>query len=501
MNLIEVARENLEKFGEYASLVFEDREYSNVDIQEKGNRLAGGLRKLGLERGDKVVVSVPNCPEVLVSYSAVLKIGGVVIPVLFVLQADEVRYILENSGAKAIITSEELADKIKKAAEGVGTVEHVICMGKKETPGTVWFERLVEESPADEGIEEMSEDDLAVILYTSGTTGKPKGVMLTHNNLYMNARGSTASLTMVTKDTVSLVVLPLAHAYGLTVMIGGFMLGGKGILVKWFDTEAVFRLIEKYRVEIMTGVPTMYAYMLNHPGGEKYDLSSMKVWLCAAAPLPMEVYRAFEEKFPGKIYEGYGLTEAAPAVSVHYDTKPIKPGSVGLPIETVRVEIMDEENNVLPRGEAGEICVSGPVVMKGYYRMPEETAQTIVDGWLHTGDMGKMDEDGYLYVVDRKKDMIIRGGLNIYPKDVEDVLMKHPEVVDAAVVGVKDPLMGEQVKAFVVRKYKSVVSEEEIISFCQERLAKYKTPKYVEFVSYLPKNVIGKVLKKELRGR
>jgi len=499
MNLINLQEENFNKFGEYTSLVFEGKEYTNFDIRALGNRLASGMKKLGLGAGDKVVVCVPNCPEVLVSYSGIWKVGMIIIPVLFLLQAEEIKYILENSDAKAIITSHELVDKIKAAAAGVSTLKHIIVIGGKEIEGTVSFEKLVEEGDKDFAIQTMSDDDLGVILYTSGTTGKPKGVMLSHDNLLFNAQASTKCLTHVTTETVSLVVLPLAHVYGLTVLLGGFILGGKGVLLRWFDTEKVLEAIQNYRVEIMTGVPTMYAYMLNHPGVEKYDLSSMEIWLCAAAPMPMEAYRAFEEKFPGKIYEGYGLTEAAPAVSLHRDFRPIKPGSVGIPLDNIEVKILNDDNMPLPTGEIGEICIKGPTVMKGYYNMPEETAKTIVDGWLHTGDMGKLDEDGYLYVVDRKKDMIIRGGLNIYPKDVEEIIDSHPAVLESAVVGVNDPLMGEEVKAFVVLKYGQKVTEEEIIKHCQERLAKYKTPKYVVFRPYLPKSAIGKVLKKELR--
>ncbi|MEW6200330.1 MAG: AMP-binding protein, partial [bacterium] len=400
MNLINLQKENLEKFGEYTSLAYEDKEYTNLQIHTLGNQLANGLKNLGLTEGDKVIVCVPNCPEVLVSYSGISKAGMIIIPVLFLLQTEEIRYILNKSAAKAIITSWELIDKIKAAASGASSLKHIIVIGK-EIEGKVSFEKLIAESGKDFAVQDVADDDLAVILYTSGTTGKPKGVMLSHDNLMSNVRASTKSLTTVTKYTVSLVVLPLAHAYGLTVLLGGFALGGKGVIMRWFDTEKVLETIQKYRVEIMAGVPTMYIYMLNHRGVEKYDLSSMRIWLSAAAPLPIETYRAFEARFPGKIYEGYGLTEAAPAVSLHYDTRPIKPGSVGIPVDNIEVKIYDDENKTLPVGEIGEICIKGPIVMKGYYEMPEETADTIIDGWLHTGDMGRLDEDGYLYVVER----------------------------------------------------------------------------------------------------
>lgn len=499
MNLANLALENIEKFGEMVSLVYEGGEYTNVQIHKEGDRFANGLRKLGLGVGDKIIVCAPNCPEILTSYGSILKLGSTIIPVLFLLQAEEIRYIMENSEARVVITSEELVDKIKAAADRVPSMRHIIVIGEKEFEGTLSFNKLVEENDDEFEVVEVGEDDLAAILYTSGTTGKPKGVMLSHHSLQVNALGSTGAITADEKD-VSIVALPLAHAYGLTVLIGGFILGGKGVVLRWFDTQKVFELIEKYKVRIMTGVPTMYAFMLQFPDADKYDLSSMEIWISAAAPFPMENYKAFEEKFPGKILEGYGLTEAAPAVTVMRDDRPVKPGSAGVAIEGVKLEIRDDGDKSLPPGEVGEICVGGETVMKGYYKLPEATAETIIDGWLHTGDMGYLDEDGYLYVVDRKKDMIIRGGLNIYPSDIEEVLDTHPDVVEAAAVGVKDPTMGEEVKAFVVKKYGSKVTEEELIKFCQEKLAKYKTPKWVEFRSYLPKNSIGKILKKELRG-
>jgi long-chain acyl-CoA synthetase len=341
---------------------------------------------------------------------------------------------------------------------------------------------------------------LAVILYTSGTTGRPKGVALSHDNLASNARAA-ASLHELDREAWALSVLPLSHSYGLTVMNAGHILGTRGVLLRWFTPELVLETIQRYRCQQMSGVPTMFVYLLNFPGAERFDTSSMRLWGSGAAPLPLEIVEPFETKFGGRLLEGYGLTEAAPVVSAHRFSGVRKLGSVGQPIPGVTVKIFDDDDRELPAGEVGEVCVRGRNVMLGYYGLPEETARTIRHGWLHTGDVGKLDGDGFLYIVERKKDLIIRGGFNIYPREVEEVLYAHPAVAEAAVVGVRDPLMGEDVLAFVVLKAGARATPEAIAGFCQERLAKYKCPKQVRFVDALPKNAVGKILRKELRAR
>ena len=500
MNLIELAEQNYRRFGERISVIFEDREYTNLEMLRFSKKLANGLKNLDVGPGDKVVVMLLNCPEVLISYQGILRAGGIIVPVLFLLGEREIAHILRNSESVAIITSKDLLDKIDKNRDSIDTLRHVIIVEDEDIPGTIKFWELADGSSDEDIPIQIKEDDLAVILYTAGTTGTPKGVMLNHKNLYSNAV-SLASTVDVEPHNVGLTVLPLSHSYGLTVMNTGYMFENKAVMMRWFDTEETFRLIERYKVTGFAGVPAMFAMTLNSPEADKYDLSSLKRCGSGSAPLPVEILRGFQERFDCTVREGYGLSEAAPVVSMHYPDRPQKPGSIGQPIPGVEVKIVDEKDRSVPVGETGELLVKGPNVSPGYYRLPEETAETFRNGWLYTGDMARMDEDGYLYIVERKKDLIIRGGFNIYPRDVEEVLYEHSAVLDAAVIGVPNPVMGEEVKAFVVLREGQTASQQDIIDHCQEHLGKYKCPRYVEFIDTMPRNPIGKILRKELRQR
>jgi long-chain acyl-CoA synthetase len=492
MNLATLADENVAKFGEYVALHFEGRDITNVEQRREAARVAHALRRVGVGVGDRVVVLLPNCPEVTQAYGGILRVGAVIVPVVFLLSADEVRHILTDSEAKVVITSPELASKV----EGWdGTV--VLVGGGGD--GLAWQEFVERESDRFPSVA-REDNDLAVILYTAGTTGRPKGVALSHGNLASNAR-SAASLYELDRTAWSLAVLPLSHSYGLTVMNAGNILGTKAVLLRWFTPEHVLETIERFGVQAMAGVPTMYVYLLNYPDAGRFNTSSMRSWGSGAAPLPLEIVEPFEKKFGGRLMEGYGLTEASPVVSAHRLSGIRKLGSVGQPIPGVEVAILDDADRPVAPGELGEVCVRGPNVMLGYYRLAEETAKTLRNGWLHTGDVGRLDHDGFLYIVERKKDLIIRGGFNIYPREVEEVLYAHPHVTEAAVIGMPDALMGEEVLAFVALKPGAVVAAEDIIAFCQARLAKFKCPKQVRFVDALPKSPIGKILRKELRAR
>ncbi len=499
MNLARLGEENLEKYGEYVSLVFEGKEYTNRDQHRAANRLANALEGLDVGVGDRVVVMLPNCPEVPQNYAAILKLGAVVVPVIFLLGPEEVRHILVDSEAKVVITSTDMVWKVEPLIGALPSLRHVVLVdGEASTTLALGLAELVKGQPDTFRIVERAESDLAVILYTSGTTGKIKGVALSHGNLHSNAR-SAASLHELSREDCSLAVLPLSHSYGLTVMNAGNILGTRGVLLRWFNPEEVLTIIQKFRIRSMSCVPTMLVYLLNYPGAEQFDTSSMIYWGSGAAPLPLEIVEPFEKKFGGKILEGYGLTEATTVVSAHRLSMERRLGSVGKPIPGVEVKILDDQDRELPAGAVGEICVRGPNVMPGYYRMPEETAKTLKNGWLHTGDVGRLDGDGYLYIVERKKDLIIRGGFNIYPREVEEVLYAYPKVAEAGVVGMPDPLMGEDVLAFVVVKAGQEANADEIMAFCQEKLARFKCPKQVRFVESLPKSPIGKILRKELR--
>jgi long-chain acyl-CoA synthetase len=435
---------------------------------------------------------------VIQSYGAILKCGGVIVPVIFLLGEREVAHIVADSEAKVVITSADLLGKVEAQIGVLPTLHHVLLVdgGGDGTTRSLAAEAAGE--PDTFPAVDRRPDDLAVILYTSGTTGIPKGVALSHDNLESNAR-SAASLNELGRDDWAVAVLPLSHSYGLTVMNAGHILGSRAALLRWFHPEAVLQTIQEFRAVSMSAVPTMLLYLLNYPEADRFDTRSMRAWGSGAAPLPTEIVEPFERKFGGRILEGCGLTEASPVVSAHRLSGPRKVGSVGRAIPGVEVSIQDDSDRALPAGEVGEVCVRGRSVMAGYYRNPEETARTVRAGWLHTGDMGRLDADGFLFIVERKKDLIIRGGFNIYPREVEEVLYAHPKVAEAAVVGMKDELMGEGVLAFVVLRSGERASAEEIGAFCEGRLARFKCPKEIRFVDSLPKSPIGKILRKELR--
>jgi long-chain acyl-CoA synthetase len=502
MNLAELAERDLVEHGEFERLWFEERSYTNRELLETSKRFATSLQGIGVGVNDKVVILLANCPEVLVGYAAVWRIGAVVIPVLHVLEAHELAFILKDSGAKAVVTSHDLVAKVEEA-KNLGDTPAVrivaVTEGKGEvTAPTLKYEELID-APALEKIVPREKDDLAVVLYTSGTTGHPKGVMQSHNNLIANSQNSWNTAKTKDPSETSLLVLPLAHTFGLSVVVGGYQFGGRAVLMRRFHPVEALQLIQRFKIANMSGVPTMFMYMLMLPEQVKFDTSSMRIWIVGAAPMPTEQLKKFEQRYGGQMYVGYGLTEASPTVAVEREGEPRKPGSTGRPVEGVQVKIVDDDGKELPTGEVGEVCASGENITLGYLGRPEETAKAFRDGWLHTGDMGYLDEDGYLFIVERKKDLIIRGGLNIYPKDVEEVIYRHASVRECAVVGVPDLLMGEQVCACIVLKDGASATAEEIIEHCQQNLAKYKTPKYVEFLKELPKTTIGKIQKKELR--
>ena len=507
-------------YGEFTALIYEDlqqqevREYTNIQIAREATQLAAGLRALGIQKGDRVIVMMLNCPEVVISYQAIARAGAVIIPVLPLLKGPEVRYIAENSAAKAIITSPILLPLLQSALTDLPSLRYIISTGDVGVQfASHPYEILAYKdvlargnSHGDDYLRDLeglslSPDDTAVILYTSGTTGSPKGVELTHRNVVSNAvssRGADSDGEINQRvGEMQLAILPLAHAYGLVASNVGYLNGTKAVLHPRFDTTAVLSAIERYHVNAFAGVPAMFVALLYTPDTEKYDTSSLRYCVSGSAPLPLSILEGFEQKFHCQILEGYGLSEASAVLSGHTLDMPRKPGSVGKPIANVEVQIVDENDRPVPVGEVGEIIARGPNVMKGYYNMPGATQATLRDGWLYTGDMGRFDEDGYLYIVERKKDLIIRGGFNVYPHDVEEALNSHPAVIESAVIGIPSERMGEEVKAFVVAR--GEVDAETLKAYCREKLANYKTPSEIEFVNALPRNAVGKIDKKELR--
>ena len=501
MNLVKLGDDRLERLGDTRTFVFEGETYTALQINTMGRRLAGGLKSLGIGRGDHVVVSLSNSPEVFACFAAIWRLGAVIVPIMFLLGEDETRYILAHSDARAVITSSDLIEKIENAAAGIDHIQHIIVLGGADRKNQVDFHGLVDKHPPLQETAEMDGDDVALMIYTSGTTGRPKGVMLSHNNLYQNARASWEAAG-ATKGDITLLCLPLAHSFGVVTMNSGSLSpfqASSAVLMRWFDPEEVFRLIETYRVTQFIGVPTMYQLLINHPAGDQYDTSSLERCTISAAPVTEELYRAFTTKFDCEMYEGYGLTEASPAVALCRRGMPIKKGSTGIPIPGVEVKIFDAEDNEMPTGEQGEIVVRGPNVMLGYYKNPEETAAALRGGWLHTGDAGYLDEEGYLFITDRFKDMIIKGGYNIYPSEIEGYLEEHPAVGEVAVIGIPDQKYGEEIMAFVVPAPGQDIDEGGLMEFAKSRMTPFKAPSRVQFVDGLPKSLVGKVLKKELR--
>ncbi len=501
MNLVKLSEERIAKFGETNSLVYQDETYTTTRIYEMSCRLAAGLKSLGVGRGDHVVVSMPNSPEVFACFGAIWRIGAVIVPIMFLLGEDETRYILDHSDAKMVITSQDLLEKIDKAREGIEHIHNVVVLNGENQGDRVGFHGLVDANDPLETAEEMDDHDIALMIYTSGTTGRPKGVMLSHNNLHTNAV-ATWNAAKTDKPDVTILCLPLAHSFGVVVMNAGNVVPFKdsyGVLLTWFDPEEVFRLIEKYRATNFIGVPTMYQIMLHHPAAEKYDLSSLVKCTISAAPVTEELYKSFTKKFDCRMYEAYGLTEASPSVALCRPGLPLKKGSTGVPIPGVEVKIFDLEDKELPVGEQGEIVVKGPNVMIGYYKQPKETQETLRNGWLHTGDVGYVDKDGYLFITDRIKDLVIKGGYNIYPSEIEGYLEKHPLIAEVAVIGIPDEKYGEALMAFVVRMPGEELVESEVIDYATSKITPYKAPSKVKFVDTLPKSLVGKILKKELR--
>jgi len=498
MNLVTLADENLKGFGEYPFLIFEDVALTNKQILQYADGLASGLQKLMVKKGDHVVVMLPNCPEVIISYQGILRCGSVIIPLIPLMNEKELSHILGNCEAVAMITTGDIFQKNQSMLRTIGSLKHMILLGDETPEGAISFASLIGNHAEEPSLPDIGEEDLAVILYTAGTTSAPKGVMLTHKNLYSNAvNASRAHGTQATD--VTLVALPLSHSFGITSMNKAYKYGNLHVLMRKFQAEEAFRLIEKHRVTNMPGVPAMFITMLNSPDADRYNLTSLKSCLSGAAPFPVASLLAFQKRFNCTVFEAYGLSEASPAVSTNHHDRPTKPGSIGQPIPEVDVRIVGDQDQDVPPGDVGELLVKGPNVSSGYYKLREETAKTFRNGWLHTGDMARMDEDGYLFIVERKKDLIIRGGFNIYPRDIEEIMYQHPAVKDAVAIGVPDTVMGEEVKVYVVLKEGKKASAEELLQHCQSGLTKHKWPKFIEFTETLPRNPMGKILRKELR--
>jgi long-chain acyl-CoA synthetase len=480
----------LERFGDHETLSYEGRWYSSGELAARARRAASGLVDRGVAPGDRVVVMMANCPEVGIAYSALWRAGAVPTPVLFLLSEEELQHVVTDSGAVAIITTPEFLPKVQACAGGLP----VIVVGEG---GDVSWEELESFEPLP--LVDRRPEDLAALLYTGGTTGRSKGVALTHEGLDASGKAA-ADVTAVPGETSMLLPLPLAHAYGLLVTVAGLHAHEprKTHLMRWFDPAGWVSLVEEHRIQSTALVPSMISMLLTQPL-EEHDLSCMTRIGSGAAPLAREVALELERRIPGcEVREGYGCTESSALIS----TQPAaerRLGSVGKPVPGVTVRILLEDGSEAPAGTDGEICVSGATVMQGYWHAPEATAFAVRDGWLHTGDIGHVDADGWLYVVDRIKDLIIRGGFNVYPRDVEDVLLAHPAVVAAAVVGRPDSRLGEEVVGFV--QLSEPVAPDDLVAFAKSHLGAYKYPREVRVVDAIPLTTVMKTDRKALRAK
>jgi len=531
--LPELLERTAAKSPDAAALIYFGATISYGQLEDQVNRLAAGLQALGVEKGDRVALVMPNCPQFVISYFGALRAGAIVTATSSMYTAREAAHQWNDAGVKVVIADRRLFPALRPALPQLASVPQIVLTGLRQyypqpfrrlcasleastdrkglkapraasSRGPVihrWETILgLSRTPSPKG---LTSADIACLQYTGGTTGTSKGAMLTHANLVTNACQAVDWLTTGKGGAeVMVAALPLFHIYAMTcVMIASVLKGGSVVILPRFELRATLNIIRKYHPTIFHGVPTMYVAFNNAPHVERYGFKSLRICMSGGAALPVEVRERFEALTGGRLVEGYGLTEASPVTHINPPTGSPKVGSIGLPLADTEARIVDLDNSEreVAAGEVGEIAIRGPQVMKGYWNKPEETPLVLRDGWLYTGDVARKDEDGYFYIVDRKKDMIIAGGYNIYPREVEEVLWEHPKILEAAVIGVPDAYRGETVKAFVVLQPGTSATAEEIMAFCRERLAAYKVPRLVMFRESLPKSGVGKYLRRALR--
>ncbi|MDO0824578.1 long-chain-fatty-acid--CoA ligase [Desulfosporosinus nitroreducens] len=531
VRLDELFHRSVKDHSEAIALIFFGREIRYKQLGHWVNSLAGAMQEMGIHQGDRIGLLLPNCPQYVMSYYAILSIGAVVVPVNPLSTESELLHIFRDGLIRVVISLDLLAGRLENVRDTCHNsgehhiLEHTFYTSlnefmplpikllyplsrklsaetKARLPQCKWLKHLLQqESQPIIPINIDLTQDIALLIYTGGTTGKPKGVMLSHKALVANA-AQGASWVQMRKDDRLLAVLPIFHGFGMSVCMNAPLISGSScVLIPRFNGDDILKGIHRFNPTLFAGVPTMYIGLINHPRLARYNLSSLRGCFVGAAPLAPEIKRQFEELTQSRLMEGYGLTEAVTALCANPYNGVNKAGSIGIPFADVIMQVRDIETGeklLLPL-EIGEIVLTGPEIMLGYYNQPQETSSAIRDGWLYTGDIGYMDEEGYFYIVDRKKDMIITGGFNVYPREVEDVLYQHPAVKEACVIGIPDDYKGERVKAFITLKTDVMVEEQEIITFCRQHLLPYKAPQLVEIRPDLPMTAIGKILKRTLR--
>jgi long-chain acyl-CoA synthetase len=496
LNLAAILWSSAQQRPDHPAIRLHERTLSYRELDRAARGVATSLRERGIMPGQHVAIMVPNVPEFTMAYFGILSAGCTVVPLNVLLSAPEVTYHLQDSEAKLLIAHPLFAEPAKKGAEQAGVP---VVWGGGEVAGEPNLSEMAQADPLSSGHPTRA-SDTAVILYTSGTTGKPKGAELTHSNLLLNCGFVVPRMIAIGPNDVALGTLPLFHSFGQTCIQNACITVGATVtLLPRFTPEEAFEVMQRHRVSLFAGVPTMYFGLLNHSSDRDYDLSALRFCLTGGAAMPVEVLKAFEERYPVTILEGYGLSETSPVASFNVLDRPRKAGSIGYPVWGVEMQISGERDEPLPDDERGEICIRGHNIMKGYWKRPEATKEALRGGWFHSGDVGYRDSGGSYWIVDRTKDMIIRGGFNVYPREIEEVLYAHPAIIEAAVIGVPDEKLGEEVKAVVALGPGQKLEADELIAYSKGQLAAYKYPRLVEFRNELPKGPTGKILKRELR--
>ena len=497
-----------------AAMVFEGKRYTFSELNERANRLANGLLKMGVKKGDRVALLEVNCNQCVETYFAVAKIGAMYVPLNFRVKENELAYMLDTADATTLIAGERYLNLVRAVRPDLKTVQHFISIGSKQDD-MLCYEEIIASSSPDEVVAEIEDDDTTILMYTAGTTGFPKGVMLSHSSFAVYVMENVTPADPVSEER-NILTVPLYHVAGIQAVMAAIYGGRTLVMERQFDAKEWMELVQREKVNRAMMVPTMLKQLIDHPDFDKYDLSSMKVITYGAAPMPLPVIKKALEFFPDVAFiNAFGQTETASTITAlspedhmltgtqeEIDKKLKRLTSIGKPMRDIEMKIIDEDGNELPDGEIGEIVARGPRVMTGYWKDEEKTQKTIdKDGWVHTGDMGYKDEDGYFFLAGRATDMIIRAGENISPEEVEEVIHAHPYVEECAVIGIPDETWGEEPIAIVCCKAGMSLTEDELIEYCREKLASYKRPRSVVFVDKLPRNPMGKVLKKDLREK
>ena len=499
VNVAELLELNQEQNAQKHALTWGESQVTYGELYEAVLRMASGLKEIGLKKGDRVLLMLPNIPHFPISYYAVLAVGAVVVPINVMFKEREIAYQIEDSEAVAAIAWEGFTNDLLKARDKTESLKHLFILGDNIPDDAIHLTKFISHHKPLDKIDEVEPDDSAVIMYTAGITGHPKGAELSHQGLSYAIKVLAETLRLTDREKI-LAVVPFFHSFGVVVVMNAGLYGGSTLtLAPRFNPKDALDIIAKDKITILAGVPTMFQMIHDFPDFADYDLSSLKYCLSGGSHLSEDLLRRFEERFSTYVLEGYGLSETCAAASFNNFKRERKPGSIGYPLEGMEMRVVDEEDQEISIGDIGEIVIKGPSLMKGYRNRPQASTEVMRNGWFHTGDIGRMDMDGYFYLVGRKTDMILKGGFKVVPREIEEIISAHPQVTEVAVIGIPDQVMGEEIKACIVPKEGIRINPAALLEYCHERLANYKCPAILRFYRELPKGPTGRVLKKELR--